>query len=557
MRPLLRLLFIFQFFISLNGYSQSGWVRTFGGNEDDYGQTCSVDPAGNVFIGGRYTGSVNFDSTQTGFLVSSYQNMENPYFLKMDSEKNVLWVRTWEGHEYSEVSASCVDQNGNSYIVGNFINMIDLDTGPNTNYTSSQGTGGIFITKFNVNGDQIWSEAVVIDSNQIESHTIDVTADGHLKISGFYSGAIDFDPGTGTQIITSESSGGELFVLDLDVNGNFNWVIHTPTNASYTNSFPIGADIDAVGNYYIVSTFLTPTDFDPGPDTLLVNPGPNGTSAILKLNSSGHLTWAHFLDNAMAADLVLDHSGNLIIAGSFITTVDFDLGPGVHNITAPDYNLDAFTLKMDTSINAGFEWVNTLSGVSDQYAVSLAIGPDETIYETGFFTDSTWIHYNAFNWSTNSSIPAGTYVTILKPDGNFEGVFTNHGMEAIIRCSDLNQVYIAGNYQGDADMNLYPDQEDIHHSTAYTQDIYVIGLPNGLLGIPNQVLKDVVLYPNPALTEIRIPVKSSEKYSIYDLTGRQQLTGITLDGVINIRLLNPGTYIIQTPSIGMKQFVKY
>jgi len=108
-----------------------------------------------------------------------------------------------------------------------------------------------------------------------------------------------------------------------------------------------GIQADAQGNVYSIGSYnyniLTqsgPVDFDPGPAVNGITPTTNGTSGFIsKLNAQGDFVWARIfpiseIGGVDLQALKIDELGNLIIAGSFGGTVDFNLGPGVFNVTS-------------------------------------------------------------------------------------------------------------------------------------------------------------------------------------------------------------------------------
>lgn len=74
-------------------------------------------------------------------------------------------------------------------------------------------------------------------------------------------------------------------------------------------------------------------DFDPGPGIYNLT---LSTPFISKLDSNGNFLWAKsFYGASQAYALEIDHSGNVVVAGTFGNTVDFDPGIGVYNLNSP------------------------------------------------------------------------------------------------------------------------------------------------------------------------------------------------------------------------------
>ncbi|MBL0048958.1 MAG: hypothetical protein IPP32_12775 [Bacteroidetes bacterium] len=58
--------------------------------------------------------------------------------------------------------------------------------------------------------------------------------------------------------------------------------------------------------------------------------------------------------------LAMDQSGNILIAGNFTSTVDFDPGAGIYNMIAPFGLSDLFVTKLDPLGN--FIWAKKIEG---------------------------------------------------------------------------------------------------------------------------------------------------------------------------------------------------
>ena len=128
------------------------WSKSFGG-------ACAgiaLDNTGNCYLVGSFLGTVTFGTTQ----ITSYG--ENDIFIaKYDSIGNFQWVQKAGGTSVDYGNGICTDNVGNSYITGSF------------NGTATFGTlqvtgGGIFIAKYNANGNCIWVKKAGIQGLPLE-----------------------------------------------------------------------------------------------------------------------------------------------------------------------------------------------------------------------------------------------------------------------------------------------------------------------------------------------------------------------------------------------------
>lgn len=535
--------------LSFSGIAQSGWTLSIGGSASDYGYTNCVDNEGNVYSGGSFKGTVDFSPHQAGFNVTS--GVESPFLMKMDSARTVEWLRVWESTAQSKIVSSCIDESGYLYVLGSFLNQIDLDPGTGVQHTPSN-TKGIFVSQFDLDGNQLWAKSVEVSGNILEPTTIDVSPNGHLKITGVFDGMVDFDPGTGTNTLTSGSLGNELFILDLTVAGDFQWVDRIG-GLPFATAMVRGVAAEDDGSILITGDYSSTMDFDPGPDSTILTSTANGSLFLMKLNEQGEFVWLQHLDQASGRDVAFDDSGNTILTGFFSGTLDFDFGVTNHYETSEQW--DVFTLKL--SNDSVFQWVNMISGTEGQFSQRLVIGENNNIYLVGTFGEEIMIDHNGFSWQSNPLTFDDSYFVSMDSTGNFiqasEIVGAGSTLVQSIACNAFNQIYLIGYYEGDIDMDMSPLWYDYHTSNGMN-DVFQIKVgPVDFTGIPDLTQKQFFVYPNPAASELNLPHAGS--YLIYDAVGKLQSSGVT-NGQIDISQLIPGVYILEMSTNEKSKFIK-
>jgi hypothetical protein len=82
-----------------------------------------------------------------------------------------------------------------------------------------------------------------------------------IYTTGYYRGTADFDPSNGLSNISSYGNTKDVFVLKLDLSGNFIWV---KTIGGSADDIGNSIDSDSLGNIYYVQGLIQSTaDFDP------------------------------------------------------------------------------------------------------------------------------------------------------------------------------------------------------------------------------------------------------------------------------------------------------
>ncbi|MDQ3047957.1 MAG: hypothetical protein M3R27_10445, partial [Bacteroidota bacterium] len=90
------------------------------------------------------------------------------------------------------------------------------------------------------------------------------------------------------------------------------------------------------------------------------------------------------VEDQAAHGISIDSNGDLLIAGTFGGSVDFDPGPGIFSLNG-GYR-DIFILKLDSAGN--FLWVRQFGSIQGEYSVALTLDENDNILVTGNFSDS-------------------------------------------------------------------------------------------------------------------------------------------------------------------------
>jgi len=285
------------------------------------------------------------------------------------------------GNLYGDVGlAITVDNAGNIYETGYFINGVDFDPGTGYSPLFSNGSRDIYIRKLDSLGNFIWAKSVGGNSFDY-GRSIAVDGAGNVYISGSFENIADFDPGPGVYNLSS-SGASDIFILKLDPQGNFVWV-----HKFGGTSFDMGLDIneDGFGNVYVTGSFRGTVDFDPGPSVNNLQGGNVESTFLLKLSSLGNFEWAVAMGSSsfdQGHSLAVDGGSSVLLTGYYSGTVDFDPGPGINNLT-PNGASDLFILKLDSQGN--FVWAKSLGGVNADVGEDIKLDGAGNILLVGYF----------------------------------------------------------------------------------------------------------------------------------------------------------------------------
>jgi hypothetical protein len=246
--------------------------------------------------------------------------------------------------------------------------------------------------------------------------SIALDASGNVYTTGYFSGTADFDPGIGIYNLVSAGS-TDIYISKLDASGNFVWA-----KAIGSTGDDVGRSlcIDASGNVYTTGYFSATADFNPGIGTSNLTSAGQQDVFIIKLDASGNFVWAKMIggtNDDRGYGIALDASGNILTAGSFYSTADFDPGTGVLNLVSAGQS-DIFVLKLNSSGN--FMWAKVMGGADTEGASSIAVDAAENVYTTGSFQGGTAADFDpgagVFNLTSSLS---GVFISKLDASGNF------------------------------------------------------------------------------------------------------------------------------------------
>lgn len=315
-----------------------------------FSNTLDVDDNGNIFMGGNFGGTRDFDPGPGVFNMTGNSAVSNDMFvMKLDNSGNFVWARQLRNLSNSNSMQQFgmeTDPSGNVFFAGNINDAFDFDPGPANFPVNTNGSDDAFILKLNAQGDFQWVAKFGAGGSD-KAFGLEVDRQGNVLSTGQFSNTVDFDPGPGIFPLTSPTAGRSTFISKLDPSGSFVYA----KNFQAGESFGQALSIDSINNLYISGGYRNTVDFDPGPGIYNV---PNGGLYTVKLSPTGNFIWAAgysatgpTLFESIYSTLIVEPSTNSVYYGSsFPTEVDFDPGPGIFPVAPAGGFWDAFLHKL-------------------------------------------------------------------------------------------------------------------------------------------------------------------------------------------------------------------
>ena len=208
----------FDFFvIKLDTEGNYEWANTLGSTTASEGVwSAKFDSQGNIYVGGYFQGTVDFDPGPDEFLLSTIGETNSVYIQKIDSEGNLLWVHAL-GRETEFAFARSydltVDEYDNPIVLIKFSGTMDFNPGPNEKIFTSIGGYDAALVKLNPSGGFKWAGHMGGSGSNL-GLGIHSDKNGNLYTTGYFLDTIDLDPSEG-DLIRNSSGQKDLFVNKL------------------------------------------------------------------------------------------------------------------------------------------------------------------------------------------------------------------------------------------------------------------------------------------------------------------------------------------------------
>lgn len=335
------------YILKLNASGVFQWVKTFGST--NLGATsllsAAIDNNGDLVLAGYFADVVDFDPGPgvTNLVASSFADQ---FTLKLTNSGNFVWAKAFNGNlpDYITPKTVVIDGNNDILLSGTFNGTFDFDASASTSSLSSTNqSDDIYVTKLNSTGNLVWAK-VLGNSNYESVSGVAKDAQNNLYLCGNFFDTLDANPGAAINNIITTNNGG-ILVLKLNSNGDYVWA-KKMDGIGYTYSEHM--TMNPQQHLYITGYFDQTTDFDPGMSTQNLTSNGDYDVFVSKLDSSGNFLTAKRVGgiNADGAFKVqANATGSIYTLGLFASTVDFDPGVGVSNMTANSSDYDQFCTK--------------------------------------------------------------------------------------------------------------------------------------------------------------------------------------------------------------------
>lgn len=408
------------FVAKFNSSGTLQWARRAGGTFSDFGNAVGVDRSGNVFVGGSFAGTVDFNPGPS--TVNKTATLTDGFVLKLTSNGNYSRISQLSGNGSEYINDIAVDDTGTVYATGRFDKTADFNPGAGTSNLVADNTYGSnydgfvwklkadgtlgFVKKF---GGGFWDEGNAI--------AIDVL--GNSYVTGKFTYSAKFN-GAGGTLNAYGNSGADVFVAKYNSAGTYQWAKKLGSGEADEAGMDIA--VDGGRNVYVTGYFRGLATLHPSGFHLASSAG--GTDAFLSvLDTNGGFHYAESwggTGNDQGRAIAVDAArGNTWIGGSYQNTVDFNPNAGVNNATS-NGNSDLYLLRLARTASP-LQWAHSFGlGVSTDEGHEVVVDSNGYIYVAGLLRGFADVDPSAGE-ATYGPIGSGADVFVAKfaPDGTY------------------------------------------------------------------------------------------------------------------------------------------
>jgi hypothetical protein len=355
---------------------------------------------------------------------------------------------------FDQVTDLAADPDGSVYVAGTFGGSVDFDPGTGTLFLTSLGLSDGFLAKYTATGALVWASRIGgTSADTVTSLWRDGT--GNLLLGGGFEGSADFDPGAGSQFLTSVG-GTDGFVASYSSTGAALWARRFG-GTSADMVFDVGAD--AVGNAYAAGVFSGQANVLPAAGGQLLSDGSAPDGFVLAFDALGAVRWAFSVGGVQSdgvSALTVTTDGSVVIGGTFRGIADFGPGTGTSQLIAAG-GADAFLASYTSA--GGLRWSRAMSGTSDEdvQVGGLAADGSGGVAMSGSFAGTTVFSPGAGSASRTSLGPSDWYAASFDGTGSLQSVFSVGGtgpdIAPRISVDTEGNLLVTGGFRGPVDFD--------------------------------------------------------------------------------------------------------
>jgi len=520
----------------------------FGGSDMEFCGFHNIDTRNDKWLLGSFSLSNDMPLIGNSYQGSPNGNMDG-FISLFDESGGLLHSSYLGGSEYDAISSARFASEGMGYVVSGATKSADFPVSPSVHLEEYQGERDGFISRFDEEGELIWSTLFGGSENdEIEDMAID--AAGFVYIVGR---TFSSDLGTEGVHQTNYVNGFDAFIAKFDQTGNLVWSSYFGDEGS---DIFWAVDLSPDGTKVYCSGYTTSGEniASNGWQNVL---GGVGDGLIACFNSNdGSLNWSSYYGGGEideCRDVSVSSGGQIYISGrtqssSAISSVGShqeSIGGGVDN----------FLACFDS--DGGRVWGTYFGGDEDEGNITGLTIQNGDIVLQGFSDSQNNIAFG--NPLDGGSADGSTY--LAKFDENGLIIWGTYFLsDRAVGILSLKAIPGSNKMIGISSISSLIDMSDIISEDAYqsenagSTDLIFFVLGDNTVSVDEYSVKPLKVYPNPANQNVFIEIPENKNgifsLEIFDAMGKTVMHKTSSGGAyqLDISKLSPGAYILNAQS---------
>jgi len=376
------------FIVKFNSSGVRQWSSNYGGAGDDYGNGCSVDGSGNVYMIGTTSSSVGTSIASGGHQTTYGGGGNDAYVVKFNSAGVRQWG-TYYGGTIGDAGSDCVFETTGIYAVGTTTSTTGIATA-GAHQTAIAGGNCAYLVKLNPStGARLWGTYYGGSAGSNSGNACAIDATGNIIIGGVTTSSASTAISTPFSFQETLSGLNDAFIVKFNTSGVRQW-------GSYCGTPGVeSAEGLSIGGNYI---YLTGSSNN-------VGLGTSGTHQPA-YSSGGDAYLVRFYDcnvtlASTANSTVCNGSSATIgMSGSGITSYSWSTGATTASISVTPTITTNYTVTASTPTSA--------CAFSDVITISVNAVPNMSVSGTSTICSGSAITLTAtgapsYSWSTGAT----------------------------------------------------------------------------------------------------------------------------------------------------------
>lgn len=366
------------FIVKFNSKGKRLWATYYGGSNSDYGQGCTVDSSGNIFLAG-YTSSISGIASSSGAHQINLAGNTDAFIAKFNSNGVLQWG-TYYGDIAEDNGRHCkADILGNIYLSGETKSTGGMSSSGAHQVSHGGGIDG-FLVKFSSTGTRMWATYYGGSGDD-------------------YARAVGTDTGNNVILLGETSSSGSIASFGAHkttLGGSFDAFLVKFNSAGvrqFGTYFGGGGDdqgkmcvVDLTGNIYFSGHTTSTSGISSSGAHQINKKGLTGISDgfLAKFNKSGVQQWSTYCGDSLYDYVVgctVDPKDRIAISG-YTSSISGIATSGSHQTVFGGGTYDAFMTVFNGS--GVRQWGSYLGGSSDDFGRSCYFDPSGSLYLSGY-----------------------------------------------------------------------------------------------------------------------------------------------------------------------------